>query len=210
MAINVDTFKMAAIDGFARPNLFKVTIHSPFLSFFGESAPGTGAKPPPGVLPFVCRAASVPPSTTGIIELPYQGRKIKIAGDRTYAEWVITIMNNESYDLRERFERWSDAINAHELNVRDAQYYNITSGAGAEGTYKWDGEIYHTDKSGNVISAYKMVGCFPSEISAMDMAWDTNDTIQEFTVTLQYDYVIPLTNNSIIAKNAVAAKGEQI
>ena len=185
MAINIDSFKRQALDGFARPNLFTVTFDaSSPLSTFGSGMQSVAA------LPFTCRAASVPASTVGTIELSYQGRKVKVAGDRTYAEWVITVMNNETFDLRNRFEQWSDMINAHELNVRTKSKYNISGGS----TYKFDGTIHTLDKTGEIISEYKMVGGFPSDISAMETSWELNNTIQEFTVTLQYDYVIPVKN----------------
>lgn len=181
MAINIDTFKTNFLDGGARPNLFKV-------DFTGT--PLLGA--PAGKLQFTCRAASIPASTLGTIEVPYQGRKVKVAGDRTYAEWTITVLNDEGFVTRSAFEAWSNRINHYEQNVRDIGLYDLDE-------YKRDALVYHLDKAGEVIAAYNFVGMYPSEVGAIDLAWDTNDTIEEYTVTLQYDYWLQIETASVVA-----------
>lgn len=179
MAINIDQFKDNFKDGGARPNLFKV-------DFTG--APGNidaWTK-----MTFTCRASSIPASTLGVIEVPYQGRKIKVAGDRTYAEWPVTILNDEQFLVRRALEEWSHRINHFEENVRDIGLYNLDE-------YKVDCYVDQLDKSGAVIASYKFVGVYPSEVSAIDVAWDTNDTIEEYNATLQYDYWEPIFGNRI-------------
>lgn len=165
-SINIQDFKSKFNAGGARPNLFQVTIP---------------LQPWSDKLKFTCRAASLPQMTVGTIEVPYQGRKIKIAGDRTFAEWTITVLNDEDWRVRRGLERWNNALNEHLENIREGAFYNLSE-------YKFDVYIDQLDKQGLVIATYKMVGAFPSELSPIEVAWDTTDTIEEFTCTLQYDY----------------------
>jgi hypothetical protein len=172
-SFQIDRFKQNFTQGGARPNLFRVQVDM--------SAGNGGAEK----LTFTCRAASLPAETLGTIEVPYFGRKVKVAGDRTFAEWSLTVLNDEDFIVRRSFEIWNNRINFHNENVRDGGIYNIEGGPGA---YKKDADIYHYDKAGDIIAQYKMQGMFPSEIGAVELAWDTNDTIEEFTVTMQYDF----------------------
>ncbi len=162
-------------DGGARPNLFKVDFS------------GTPIAPGALKLQFTCRAASLPASTLGNIDVPYMGRKIKVAGDRTYADWTITILNDEKFTVKSLLEAWSHDINHFELNTRSARLYNLSQ-------YKRDASIMHLDKKGDIIATYKFVGMYPTEVGAIDVAMDTNDTIEEYTVTFSYDYWEPTTS----------------
>jgi len=165
---NIERFKEKFRTGGARPNLFRVRVA------------GIDQK-----LEFTCRAASLPAMTIGTIEVPFQGRKVKVAGDRTFAEWSITVLNDIDFVVRRQFEVWNNAINRHLENDR-LEPFNIAGGFGE--SYKRDATVEQFDSKGNVIAEYNFVGVFPSEIAASDLAFDTNDTIQEFSVTLQYDY----------------------
>ena len=129
-------------------------------------------------LEFMCKAAQLPGTVLGVIEVPYMGRKVKIAGDRTYAEWAITVMNTESFDLRNYFEEWVEKINHPETNV----------GVANPNEYKEDGYIDQLDHNGNVLATYKLVGAFPTDISPIEMSFETTDTVAEFTISLNYDY----------------------
>lgn len=125
-----------------------------------------------------CKAASIPASNLGPIEVPYMGRKIKVAGDRTYDEWSITIINTNDWEVRSYFEDWVTSINSEEENT----------GIVNPSDYKMDGMIEHLDTNGNVIASYSMVGAWPSLVGPIELAWDNNDAIEEFEVTIQYDY----------------------
>jgi len=129
-------------------------------------------------LEFMCKAAQLPGTILGVIEVPYMGRKVKIAGDRTYAEWSITLMNTESFDLRNHFESWVEKINHPELNV----------GVANPSQYKEDGFIDQLDHNGKVLATYKLIGAFPTDVSPIEMSFETTDTVAEFTVALNYDY----------------------
>jgi len=160
MAFNIDTFKGQIPGGGARPTLFFVEL--------------TGAEY--SQVPFMAKAASLPASTLGTIELSYFGRKVKVAGDRTYAEWSITIINDEDFTIRNGLENWHAKVNHASSNLR-----SMTN-------YKSDAKVHQYGKTGNKIRTYNFVGLWPSEIGAIELAWDTNDAVEEYTVTLQYDY----------------------
>ena len=111
----------------------------------------------------------------------YRGRKIKVPGDRTFAEWTITVLADGEYKLRDKFEAWSSSINSHETN-------NSTEDTPLQGTIYQDWQVYSLDRKGNQIKGYNFIGCWPSEISAIDLSHETTDSLAEFTVTLQYSY----------------------
>ena len=171
MAFLVNEFKQRLVNDGARPTLFDVQI-----TFQGSTANSSVPN-----LNFKCKAAQIPASTVGTIEVPYFGRKIKVAGDRTFAEWTITVINDESFRIRNGFESWSNLINQHVENNR-------------AGLYQADAVVQQYGKDGNPIvnGLYSFKNIWPSEIGAIDLSWETTDSIEEYTVTLQYDY---WTNN---------------
>ena len=156
--------------GGARPALFNILITNPIN--------GAGDQK----LQFMARAGQIPASTLGTVEVGYFGRKIKIAGDRTFAEWTVTIVNDEDFLIRNAMEQWSSAINQHVSNTRGG------GAASAPITYKSQGDIQQFGKTGNAIRNYQFEGMWPTEVSTIDLDWNTVDTIEEFTVTFQYDY----------------------
>lgn len=158
MAFAVDLFKGALTLGGARPNLFDVTIG------------GVNEK-----LRFTCKAAQLPSSNVEAIEVPYFGRTIKVSGDRTFPEWTITVINDEDFSVRDRFEEWMNEMNGHQTNLRDA-------GSASPELYKQDATVTQYSKTGVPIKTYDFVGMFPTEVGAIDVAWDNNNAIEEFTV----------------------------
>lgn len=166
MAFNLTNFKGALAREGARPTLFEATI-----SYLNNT----------GVLRdfvFQCKAAQLPGKTFGVIELPYFGRKIKVAGDQTFAEWTVTVINEENFPVRNAFERWTSLINTHAGNVRaDVNYKNNS-----------DAFVTQFSKDGRPVKTYQFKNIWPSDLAPIDVAWDANDTVEEFTVTLQYDW----------------------
>lgn len=151
-----------AFSNVARPTLFRVT-------GFGTSQD----------FEFLCKAAQVPEVAVGIIELPFQGRKIKIPGDRTFADWTGTIINDNQYRYRKFFEDWVETISdAGGVNAQSTEIEAI----------KRDGKIEQLDLDGSVIASWTLIGAWPSNVSSQDLAFDSNDTASEFTITLSYDY----------------------
>jgi hypothetical protein len=137
---------------------------------------------------FVCRATELPASAVSSIEIPYFGRKIKVAGERAFADWSVTVMNDEDFAVRSMFETWSNALNRMVSNVRDP---NIN----AE-NYKTDLEIIQYGKDGSVIRSYQLVGAFPTEIGNIGLDWDSANAVESFSVNFSYDYWIPVTEQS--------------
>lgn len=164
MAFDVNTFKSELKLGGARPNLFEATLTSP--------AGGMAD------FRFMCKAAQLPGSTIPSIDVPYFGRQVRYAGNRTFEPWTVTVLNDENFTIRNSFEAWMAGINGHTSNLQ-------STGASE---YKTDGKVFHYGKDGGLIATYSFLGVFPTELGAIELAWDTNDVIEEFTVTLAMDY----------------------
>jgi hypothetical protein len=172
MAFNVNQFRSQMTGDGARPNLFEVTL--PFPAF---SLPGTAQQK----LTFMCRSAQLPGSTVGVVPVNYFGRELKFVGNRTFADWTINVINDEDFIVRNAFERWMNGINSHSLNVR-------TPAAQAPLGYTVDGEVRQYGKAGDVLKKYKFIGLFPTDLAPIEVDWGSNDAIEEFTVTLSYQW----------------------
>jgi len=161
MPFNITDFKgNFPFDG-ARPNLFEVNI-----PVFDQK------------LTFTAKTAQLPGSTVGTIEIPYFGRTVKVAGNRTFPEWTVTVINDEDFVIRNQLEEWMARINGHESNLAEAFYSQ----------YTFDAEVYQYGKQGNIIKSYTFIDMFPTDISPIDVSWDANDAIEEYAVTFQYQY----------------------
>lgn len=181
MPFNINAFKQnGLVYGGARPSLFQVVL----------SVPGALGIDSVSVdkFRFVCRTAALPESTISPIEIPYFGRKIKVAGERTFSDWSVTVMNDEDFAVRAMFETWSNALNRLVSNVRDP-------GISAE-QYKTDLEIIQYSKDGGEIRSYQLVGAFPTSIGEITLGWDSASQIEEFPVTFSYDYWVPVIESS--------------
>jgi len=174
MAFNINQFKSRGLTkGGARPSLFQVQIN-----------PNIGEDPVAiEKFTFTCRASEVPASTVESINVPYFGRQIKLAGDRSFADWSVTVMNDEDYLVRNMFEDWSNKINQLAGNRKLL----------SNNSYKFsDALVTQFSKDGSPIRAYNFVGIFPVQVSNMALDWDNTNTIQTFDVTFAYDYWIPV------------------
>jgi len=171
---NVSTF-LGKIQQGVKPNMFLAEIPA-------DPADGATAED----LSILCKSTSLPGSSIGTIEVPYRGRTVKIAGDRTFDNWSATFFVNTDMGTRAFFERWMDKINSHLDN--DAQLF-VPSGANS---YMRDLQISQMEKdssdTGNIIRTYKLWHAFPTSVSTIDLAYDSNDQIEEFTVEFQYSY----------------------
>ena len=165
--LNIDDFKAKLKGGGARPNLFKATINFPTYAL-GDVE----------ITSFMCKAAQLPGSIMGIIEIPFRGRQLKIAGDRTFETWSPTILNDTDFVVRNAMERWMNGINAHSANT----------GLVAPADYSADLIVEQLDRDEAVLKKYNFRGCFPTNVSAIDLAYETNDAIEEFTVEFQVQY----------------------
>jgi hypothetical protein len=172
MAFNVAEFRANMIGDGARPNLFEVSL--PFPAF---SAPGTAQ----AKTTFMCKTAQLPCSTLGVVPVQYFGRELKFVGNRTFADWTITVINDEDFVIRNAFERWMAGLNSHSTNLRNGTAESAAS-------YGVDAVVRQYGKTGNEIKSYKFIGMFPTDVSQIDVDWGSNDTIEEFTVTMAYQY----------------------
>jgi hypothetical protein len=182
MAFNIENFKTLGLtNGGARPSLFDVLITFPSVGRAGSLAPDLFSK-----ISFTCRATSIPASTIGEVQVPYFGRQIKLAGDRSFANWSVTVMNDESYSVRNSFEVWHNSINTIESNLK-VEPNNVYKNATAD--------VSHYSKTGDLIKRYTFKNIFPLNIDEMNMDWDATNQIQTFGVTFAYDYWIPFNQN---------------
>ena len=173
MAFSVSQFRSKGIArGGARPNLFQTTLTNVPA---GVPIPVGSSE---GGWSFVCKIASIPASTVAAVEVPYFGRQVKVPGNRTFADWTITILNDNQYSVRNAFEEWSNLINSHDGNVGPASLGEIFQ--------TW--QVEQLDQSGNTIKTYEFQGCWPIEVGAIDLSADANDTIEEYTVTIAYQF----------------------
>jgi hypothetical protein len=164
----------------ARPNKYQVIVNMPAGGFAGQIDVTDK-------LAFMCRAASLPGSTIGVVPMSYFGRTANFAGDRTFADWTITVINDEDFKIRNAFEKWMNAINSHRGNVRLPAALRNSIGAGSSG-YTSDAVVTQYSKLGMTtpLKRYKIIGMFPVDLSPIDLDWASNDMIEEFTVTFAY------------------------
>ena len=165
--LGVDDFKSKLRGGGARPNLFKATINFP--AYAAGDAELTS---------FLCETAQLPGSTMGTIIVPFRGRQLKMAGDRTFAEWTVTIINDTDFGVRNAMERWMNGINAHSLNTGEVNPVN----------YQADLKVDQLDKDEKILKTYNFIAAFPTALSPIELAYDANDQIEEFTIEWTYQY----------------------
>ena len=134
----------------------------------------------------LCKSAALPGSNLGVIEVPFRGRTVKIAGDRTFDTWTTTFFNDKDFKLRAFFEQWANSINTHEGNTAPLFTPNNSDG------YMADLGVKQLEKDaseeGAILREYTLKYCFPTNVSSIDLAYDSNDQIEEFTVEWQYSY----------------------
>lgn len=176
MTFNINTFRSALNGDGARPTLFEVIITFP--------AALAGAFPTQQMA-LQCKASNLPASTIGFIEVPYFGRKIKVAGDRIFDDWTCTIINDENFNIRNAFEFWQASMDQYSTNAEQKR----VNGANANPySYVADLLINQYGKQGNIIKTYKLHNAFPNMVGQIDVSWEANDQIEEFDIQWSYDY----------------------
>jgi hypothetical protein len=165
--LGVDDFKSKLVGGGARPNLFKATVNFP--AYAGGDVELTS---------FLVKAAQLPASIINTVTVPFRGRQLQVAGDRTFEPWTITIINDTDFKIRNAFERWMNGINQHSANT------GLTNPV----DYQADMTVAQLDKAGNEVKVYNFRGTFPTNVSAIDLSYENTDVIEEFTVELQVQY----------------------
>ena len=163
-------FKAKMTGGGARPNLFEVVLQFPI------SAPtdtDTLQK-----TRFLVKAAALPASNIGPIEVPFRGRVLKLAGDRTFDTWTITVLNDTDFSIRSAFEKWMNSMN----RMEDA------TGTQDPAFYQSDAYVYQLDRDGSTLRTYRFHDVFPNNLSSMDLNYESTDQIHEFTVEMQVQW----------------------
>ena len=166
----ITDFKSKLIGGGARPNLFEVE-----LAFPEEIAIDNDVNEKAR---FLVKAAALPASNITPIDVNFRGRILKIAGDRTFDTWTITVINDTDFAIRSAFEKWMNSIN----RLSDA------TGTNNPADYQEDAYVHQLDRDGSTLRTYRFYDVFPTQISQVDLSYETVDTIQEFTVELQVLY----------------------
>ena len=176
----ISDFKSKLTGGGARANLFEVVLTFPDL-----------AQPPTDVLDksrFLVKAARLPASNISPIDVAFRGRILKIAGDRTFDSWSITVINDTDFAIRSAFERWMNVINRLSDNT----------GAVNPADYQADCYVYQLDRDGQSLRSYRFFDTFPTQVGPIELSYDATG-IQEFTVELQVQYLEVIKGVSPVA-----------
>jgi hypothetical protein len=173
MAFNVAEFRANMIGDGARPNLFQVSLTFPTIVANASVAAQKTT--------FMAKTAQLPGSTINSFPLYYFGRELKFAGNRTFTDWTLQIINDEDFVIRNALESWMNSINSHTSNVRNAASVNPLN-------YSVDAEVTQFSKSGAVLKKYKFVGLFPVDVAPIDLDWGSNDSIEEYATTFAFQY----------------------
>lgn len=201
MARGISEFKTKLINGGARPNLFLVRLNFPTtLNQVADIEAIDSSNILTERAEFLVKTAQLPASTIGTIDVPFRGRMLKVAGDRTFEPWSVTVINDGEFGIRKAFETWSRGINALTENVSQLGYGDDNPG------YCVDLEVFQLSRDSkipnktpqsinavgvdgmDVVRAYKFYDAWPSALSAIDLSYESNDQIEEFTVEFQYNY----------------------
>jgi len=189
----ISQFKSKLIGGGARPNLFEVDVTFPAGVSLGVQGDGTGQFDKENFR-FLCKAAALPASNVASIDVPFRGRTLKVAGDRTFDVWTVTIINDENFSHRRAFEAW----------MQNLAQYGDHSGLSNPADYMGQAIVYQLGRSpsntqgnnttgdnANILAQYRFIDIFPTAVSAIDLSYDSSDTIEEFTVDFQVQYYFP-------------------
>jgi len=163
---NLNTFVQKLAGGGARANQYEVSL--------------TGGPFATELFQFLCRGAQIPAQTVGEIAVPYRGRQIYVAGDRTYDAWTVTVFADAAWHLRSRMEQWSNLIN--DMGA-------LTVGSAQPASYYGEAVVRQLGRDDSVTNEYTLYQIWPVTVDAIDLAWDTNDAIEEFGVTWRFNYM---------------------
>ena len=176
----ISDFKSKLTGGGARANLFEVVLTFPDI-----------VQPATDVLDksrFLVKGARLPASNIAQIEVPFRGRALKIAGDRTFDSWTVTVINDTDFAIRSAFENWMNAINRLSDNT----------GLVNPADYQADCYVYQLDRDGQALRSYRFFDTFPTQVGPIELSYDAQG-IQEFTVELQVQYLEVIKGTSPVA-----------
>ena len=168
---SIEEFKAVLQGGGVRPTMFQVEMAFPDAVVVDPTQSDNEGT-------YLIKAAQLPASSVGFVEVPFRGRKLKVAGDRTFEDWTVTVTNDVSFGLRKGFEKWSEVI----------QNMNFALGANELNDYFATATVRQLDRDGNQLRAYKFEGIWPTEVAAIGLDFDSTDTVEEFDVTFKVQY----------------------
>ena len=172
------TFQQA-IRGGVRPNLFQVT-H--VWDIPGVVTPSIAEVEEP--VTYMCKSAALPATNVGTVELPFRGRVVKVPGDRTYETWTATFYNDDAFALRSAYEKWIAVTNGVDANVAEADISDIFQSIQVTQLDKFAGGANELEP----IRTYELVGAWPVSVGQIAVAYDNNDSYEEFDVEFAYQY----------------------
>ena len=157
----IDEFKSQLIAGGVRSNRFKV-----YIPRMGEN------------IEFMCKTAAIPGSTLPVVEVPFRGQRLKIAGDRTFEDWTVTIINDVEFTARTAVEQWMSSIQQLDSGVGATNLDYLVSRA----------TISQLNRDDSVIATYELFNMYPQTLNNIELSYDTSDEIQTFDVTFSYSH----------------------
>ena len=187
MAFAITDFKSNLAQGGARPSLFTVELLFPSQI---KNVPSKKSK-------FFVKGASIPASTVGSFDVFYNGKAIKVAGDRTFETWETTIINDEDFSIRIALEQWMDLIADHRLNIRR----KLNKNEGENANYKQRIKLTQWTKTGKEAWHYHFIGAFPTALSSIALDWGTQE-IEEYTCTWSFDRWMPGTTGHLLVSDS--------
>tara|TARA_B000000437_G_scaffold176687_1_gene132524 strand:- start:93 stop:719 length:627 start_codon:yes stop_codon:yes gene_type:complete len=181
-------FKSKLAGGGARPNLFEASINS-FPTAISE-AWDNSSEAEGGAFKFLCKSTALPASNLGSIEIPFRGRTLKVAGDRTFDDWTVTIINDEDFRLRTAFERWSNVMSQLDdaTGVTNPTSYMTDAFIQQLGRGPEVGAATNNGGNSSILRSYKFFDVFPITVGEIALSYDTTDALEEFDVTFRYQY----------------------
>ena len=181
-------FKSKLAGGGARPNLFEASINS-FPTAISE-AWDNSSEAEGGAFKFLCKSTALPASNLGSIEIPFRGRTLKVAGDRTFDDWTVTIINDEDFRLRTAFERWSNVMSQLDDATGVTNPTSYMTDAFIQQLGRGPEVAAGSNNGGNssILRSYKFFDVFPVTVGEIALSYDTTDALEEFDVTFRYQY----------------------
>ena len=181
-------FKSKLQGGAARPNLFEVSIPSfPTASAEFWTA-GEGGEE--GIFTFLCKAAAIPASTVANVDIPFRGRNLKVAGDRTIDDWTVTIINDEDFRLRTAFEGWANKLSKLDDATGVTNPTSYMTDAYVKQLGRGATKFAQTNEGGEsaVLRTYKFYSIWPTAVSEIGLSYDSANAIEEFDVTFKVQW----------------------
>ena len=188
---SIEDFKAVLQGGGVRPTMFEVELTFPDSVVSDPTLTTTEGT-------FLIKAAQLPPSNVGQIQVPFRGRKLKVSGDRAFEDWTVTVINDVSFNLRKSFEEWSERIQNH----------NYALGSTTLNDYFASAIVRQLDRDGTQLRAYRFEGIWPTSVAEIGLDFDTTDTVEEYDVTFSVQYWSAVDSGdpftSSVARNASA------